>query len=451
MSKNNTARKLYDMLVSRGFDPLESDSNNTSVIDPGEGDIVKFDYIAPSGKNYGTVVMLLGDDGDLSMFFGDEKGRTMEPDDRTHWFEFLQDMKPWANWNHRDFRPYNMSQLKHHLTTMRRSLAESVGQALQGNSRASWTDSDRDARLLIQHSQRLGEHDRRFRNIERIFVETSDGERFRLPFRNLRAARAMLEHVRSGGRPWDLRGNRIAEMVTELNVLSRFRRAYRNRLFEQDVQGLVETADQYYAQLRETLTQLGTSQGYQAYFEHWQPLALEAGQETISELRVKFQEQTIDQRIEQALPLLAQLQRRNAMPEVQEFAQWSQNITEGTWKVPDATMEFHELADLMSKPWPVGADALDITEQLNDLFGDDVLFDRLRALAQRDPNADGRDIIEQRARELGIEFPQVIETPDQSEPQTEPTQEMLQFPVVTESGHEQLAEIKSLLSVILTK
>ena len=50
MAKNTTSRKLYDMLVSRGFDPEESNSQGVNVVDPTEADMVKFDYIAPSGK-----------------------------------------------------------------------------------------------------------------------------------------------------------------------------------------------------------------------------------------------------------------------------------------------------------------------------------------------------------------------------------------------------------------
>ena len=454
MAKNTTSRKLYDMLVSRGFDPEESNSSGTNVIDPTEGDMVKFDYIAPSGKNYGTVVILLGDDGDMSMFFGDEKGKMMEPEDRDHWFEFLQDLKPWANWNRRDFRAYNMSQLKHHLASMRKSLAESLFESLQGNAKMSWTAPPNQSRLVIHHSQRLGENDKRYRHIDKIFIENADGERFRLPFKNLGGAKAMLEHVRHGGTPYDLRGVHITEMVTELGVLSRFRRAHHGKLFEGEAATLIEQANHYYESLRRDLKHLSSPRGYNRYFESWNPMSSSETDVMVEDLRTMFIEQTLDQRIETALPLLARLRdQRSVMQEVNDFESWTNQITEGTWKIPNTPEEYIQLNNILSQPAVVGADALDITERLYPLFGNDNMFDELYVAAMRDPNADARPIIQKYMQKLGVEIPQPNEKPAEPEQQPEqptppqqqptaaepepmtsqaPTQEMLEFPKVTE-------------------
>jgi uncharacterized protein YrzB (UPF0473 family) len=48
----------------------------------------------------------------------------------------------------------------------------------------------------------------------------------------------------------------------------------------------------------------------------------------------------------------------------------------------------------------VGADATNATEQLYDLLGDDELFDQLQALADRDANADARQVVLNRMQEL---------------------------------------------------
>jgi hypothetical protein len=62
----------------------------------------------------------------------------------------------------------------------------------------------------------------------------------------------------------------------------------------------------------------------------------------------------------------------------------------------------------MSQELIVGPDATNATEQLYSLVGDDMLFDRLGALAERDPRANAwndTDVME-RLRELGIETPE---------------------------------------------
>jgi hypothetical protein len=74
---------------------------------------------------------------------------------------------------------------------------------------------------------------------------------------------------------------------------------------------------------------------------------------------------------------------------------------EGTWQTPDTPEKQARLIELLSQDLPVGADATNATEQLYDLLGDDELFDQLQALADRDANADARQIVLNRMQELG--------------------------------------------------
>ena len=441
MAKNTTQRQLYDFLVGRGFDPTETNSVDDNVIDPSEGNILKFNYIAPSGENYGTVVILLGDNKEMSIFFGDEKGKTMNPEDRQSWFDFLQDLKPWAVMRDRDFNVYNMAQLKHHIASMRMAMNESLFESMMGNATRSWTARPDETRMVIHHSRKLGESDKRYRNIEKIFIETAEGERFRLPFRSLAGGKAMLEHVRHGGTPYDLRGVHIAEMVQELSVLSRFRRAHHGKIFEGEAQSLIEQADQYYQSIHRDLKHLANSRGYNRYFESWKPAEVDQADMMVEDLRTMFIEQTLDQRIETALPLLAKLQQqRTQMKELNEFDQWASMVTEGTWAIPRTPQELQKLNLLLSQPLIVGYDALDVTEQLYNIFGDDDLNDELEILAMQNPDADARPIIINRLKELGIELPELMTPPAQSQqpqmqpaPEEEPAMaEMLEFPKVTE-------------------
>jgi hypothetical protein len=211
----------------------------------------------------------------------------------------------------------------------------------------------------------------------------------------------MLEHVRAGGRPYDDRGQHIAEMVTELNVLSRFRRANAGKLLEGDTAVLVEKTTAYYETLRHTLKSLTTRGGYGRYFESWNPVELTEESAVIDGLKHLFVTQSIDQRIEDALPLIARIQQQeNTMKEAEIFEAWAAQLTEGTWQTPDTPEKQAKLIELLSTDLPVGADATNATEQLYDLLGDDELFDQLQALADRDANADARQIILNRMQEL---------------------------------------------------
>jgi hypothetical protein len=84
-------RSLHDMLTTRNFDVRSVDSSTGQTpldeqgnIDFGKVDLMIFQYMGPSGKNYGTVTIVL-DNGTLQLFFGDRFAKSMEPDDKKDW------------------------------------------------------------------------------------------------------------------------------------------------------------------------------------------------------------------------------------------------------------------------------------------------------------------------------------------------------------------------------
>ena len=401
MADITPARKLFDLLVTRDFDPEILDAAGKPAADPSEAEIFSFDFRAESGKDYGTVVIMLSGDGELEVYCADNVGKTMEGADKTDWFNFLEQLKHFAvRTNRLDFGVKNLNHLRYSMQGQA-AIKEGLFESWQGKKDISWNAGANESRLMIKHKRNLGEGEARFRYVESLFIETAEGERYKLPFRNLTAGKAMLEHVRNGGRPYDLRGQHIAEMVTELTVLSRFKRANAGRLLEGDTATLVEQTTAYYENLQRNLKSLTNRRGYNTYFESWTPLNVSEESVVIEGLKHLFVTQSIDQRIEDALPLIARIQQQeNAMKEAAIFESWADQLMEGTWQTPDTPEKQARLVELMSKDLPVGADATNATEQLYDLLGDDELFDQLQDLANRDANADARQVILNRMQEL---------------------------------------------------
>jgi len=407
MSTQTPSKQLFDLLVSRDFDPEMLDVQGKPAPDPSKAELFNFDFRADSGKDYGTVVIMLGDDNNLEVYFGDNVGRTMEGQDKNDWYQFLQQLKHFAVKNFMSFSPKNLNRLRYSMQGQA-AIKEGLFESWTGTKTQSWNGKQTEARLMIKHKKTLGENDARYRYIESLFIETAEGERYKLPFTKLSGGRAMVEHVRNGGKPYDIRGNHIAEIVEELNVLSRFKRANQGKIFEGDTAQLVEQTNAYYETAQKTLKSLSTNKGYTNYFESWNPAEITEQEVVIEGLKHLFVTQSIDTRIESALPLLAKIQQQgNAMKEANIFEAWADRLMEGTWQLPDTPEKQNKLIELMSQDLPVGADATNATEQLYDLIGDDELFDQLEALADRDANADARQVIYDRLQQLS-DHPEVL-------------------------------------------
>ena len=412
MAIENISQDIADLLATKDYDVKYTDGQGQDS-SPEEAKTFAFDWVAGSGKNYGTVVIVIGDDNDLQLFFGDNLGKTMEnPQDKLDWFGseretgFLPELKNFATQHRYTFSPKDINQLKHTMQGMA-AIKEGLFEGYYGTRKVSYVGEQTEARLVIKHNRMIGEDDKRYRYVESLFIETAEGERFKLPFVKLSGGRAMLEHVKQGGRPYDIRGQHINEIVSEMAVLSRFNRASQQRVFEGITQELVETVHHYYSELRESLQHMATGRGYTQYFESWTPADI--GDETalVEDLKTMFIEQTLDARIEAALPTLAKIQQRgNAMKEAQIFENWVNGIMEGTWALPDTPEAQAKLDELMSRELIVGPDATNATEQLYDVIGDDQLFDILGDLAAQDPRANVWDDTDVQARlqELGIQL-----------------------------------------------
>ena len=135
-----------------------------------------------------------------------------------------------------------------------------------GSARKSINELN-NARIVVRHKRTVNEEKRgaRTRQIESIFIENAEGERFKFPTNNITAAKAMVKHVNEGGTPFDNFGQHIYGIMEELEQLKTFQRYNRKHDFvAEDVGGrIVERI----GELRTTLRQISAPKGYPRHFE----------------------------------------------------------------------------------------------------------------------------------------------------------------------------------------
>ena len=462
MSQTNTAaQQLYDLLVSRDFEPEALDSMGKPADTPADAEIISFDY-RTDRQNYGAVVMVLDGENNLDIYFGDNMGRAMEGDDRKDWYDFLYLVRMFAKRNLLTFSLKNLSRLKYNMKTMA-AVKESIFESYYGTRKVSYSDQPQKTRLRIKHSRDLEEGDARYRNIDSIYVETDEGERFKVPSRSLVHGRMLARHVAEGGNPYDAFGQHINEVVEEMRTLANFVRVAKHKNYDGDAAHMVEAAVRHYTDLKAKAKRLISRRGYHEERNAFDPAQINTVDEAVETIRELFVQQSLDPRIEQALPVLAKLQEA-PLKEADIFETWASRVMEGTWSLPDTPESAKKMQDLMSKPLVVGPDAMYATEQLYDLVGDDILFDILKDIADKNPDANAWDDsrVMQRLVSLGIPSDQQMATTDKAldsqeqqpvnEGQCNMTAEGTQCPVhgLNECGmHEtvDLTRLKSLASV----
>jgi len=408
--ENNASTALYDLLVTRDFDPEILDSSGKAVTDPSQAELFSFDW-KTENKNYGTVVVLLGADQELEVYYGDNLGRSMESEDRRDWYQFLEQMKSFATRNLLSFELNNLNRLKYTMQGMA-AIKEGLFEGYYGTRKMSYSDQPKRTKLVIRHDRTLGEGDKRYRHIESLFVETADGERFRVPSRSLMHGKMLARHVAEGGTPYDAFGQHITEIIAEMATMSRFVRAARGRAFEGEAAAMTESAVRHYQDLKAKAKRMISQRGYREEREQFDPAQFTDSEVTVEAIRDMFIENSLDQRIEEALPILARIaiplavdalsSDDSELDEARQFESWANNLVEGTWALPEGPEEIARLKELMAEPLPVGPDATNATEQLYDLLGDDELFNQLEELAQMDANADARPAVRRRLDQLGL-------------------------------------------------
>lgn len=345
--------------------------------------------------DYGTVT-LLSDTNGLTVIFDQEK--TKDPID-SGWTNFLKKLKNWAFTNGQPggWEIMNIDRLNSELNRrQKQQREEKLLEGWWGNKTTSYNDRVPTIKLVVKHTQAIGEGDRRYNHIDKIFLENELGERILVPSKKPSIGRAFARHLAEGGQYNDQRWNHIKELAEDISKLSGFLRAAKTDQFNEGAVAVVNQVVDHYKRLRESITKMQGSRGYNQYFEGWQPTLVEGGSEC--DYSGMFVTNKIDPRIERALPVLEKLNIKvNEISEANEFESWANSIVEDLSTVMNKKVQ--DFIELLSdtKPEPVGNGAINWKGKLDDIIVNqndkDDLFAQLEDIAETDPDNDGKPVI----------------------------------------------------------
>lgn len=389
---NHIAEELFNKIRSR-FDRITiGDENGKTTDEPENARFFNFEYVSSDGTSHGEITISLADTNSLKLMFN--KNMNLEPAQENEWEQFLRSIRMFAKRNMisfdiRDISRSNLTKRDIKQAAKNQSSFQTtdapIKESIQwsGTTRTSIQDFG-PTRLIVRHSEAVNEEQpgSRSRKIESMFVETDQGERFRMPYNRLSLGRAMAQHLAHGGRIYDEPGQHIQQMAEEMNNLAFFVRNTRHREFEDtETTGMVESAIERYRLLRSSLTKLGRGRGYQQFAENFIPEDSIEDDYDIDELKERFVKKMFDDRLTAALPYVYRAYQQRQVGEnfyINEFETWTENVLEDDLTTPD----LEQLKKIMSAPIQAGHEGIDAIGAIKNIVDNDELTDLITQAAQ---------------------------------------------------------------------
>jgi len=381
--QNKIGEQVFDKLRSKFRQITLGDEEGNSTQDPQDAVFFNFNYTDNQGHDHGNITISLID-RTMKIYYSKNISTELDGSELTEWYAFLQDMRKTAMSNLYGFDTHDISKASLdtadvQATVNRNSMKESK---MYGSKRRSYQEQGA-AKIIVRHTENIDADVRgaRSRKIESVFVETFEGERFKMPFESLPGTRAMAQHIGQGGRPYDDIGESITTMVNEIANLRPFVARNRNAIYEDETtMEMIESAREYYAETRKSLGKLKGKRGYKAYAESFEVTeASEFGDDTANSMKDRFTKKRFGDKMENAMPTVHKAYslkkakpkkpKMKTMSAITEFEEWTEEAT----KMPvdpiaeDCSSILSDEEKQQIKMW--------VNNQIEDL--DDDLFEKL--------------------------------------------------------------------------
>ena len=306
-SIENISEELFDKIRSRVANIKLGNSEGSITTDPSQARFFEFNF-KHKDLPVGAFTISLNEEGKLQVYFPNSIVEDADSSTADAWYGFLKELSKFSARNMLNYETHNVTKerldKKDYKFLTQRNQDEVMENRLHGTSQKSFLEQGK-AKLIIKHNKTVDETKMgaRSRDISAIYIENSQGERFKFANNYLPGARAMARHISNEGYTRDDRGMHIVEIMQEMQQLKQFvRSAKSNNYVSEDAVEVIEAATDRYYGLKDTLKAISSSKGYEGYFENWVPNVIEVEENDIEDLKTKLTRQVFDDRMVDSLP-----------------------------------------------------------------------------------------------------------------------------------------------------
>ena len=320
------SQDLFNKIRSQFSNIRLGDESGAATADPGSAVFFEFEFQEDS-DTFGSVSISLADGENMKVYYNRDLVSKIDEDSRDEWYAFLKELKDFAvehqmRFDVRDITKNNLTKQDYenladtnktvNTDGMSEELARitklaGISEGLSGTAKSSFENLDK-TKLIIRHKGKVDETvpGARTRQIQSLYIENEDGERFKYPLTHLAGARAMTRHVANGGKPYDEFGQHIISTSEDIAKLNSFSRYVTNKDQLNDNAGdIIEQTKMKLENLRNYVRNLSKQSHYEEASKNFKTSdEVVLDDETVNKLREKFTMKNLDARVEDALPII---------------------------------------------------------------------------------------------------------------------------------------------------
>ena len=325
------SQDLFNKIRSQFSNIRLGDENGAATADPSSAVFFEFEF-QEDADTFGSVSISLADGENMKVYYNRDLVSKIDEDSRDEWYAFLKELKDFAvehqmRFDVRDITKNNLTKQDYenladtnktvNTDEMSEELARitklagvekaPVAEGLAGTSKSSFENLNK-TKLIIRHKGKVDETvpGARSRQIQSLYIENEEGERFKYPLTHLAGARAMQRHVSNGGRPHDEFGQHIVSTSEDIAKLNSFSRYASNKDQLNDNAGdIIEQTKLKLENLRGYMRNISKQAHYEAAAKDFKTAEDQIlDDETVNKLREKFTMKNLDSRVEDAFPII---------------------------------------------------------------------------------------------------------------------------------------------------
>ena len=271
------AEELFNKIRGRYPSVTLGDTESLITNVPGKARFFDFDF------KEGVKVNVTLDEKSLTILYNNDLIENSPDTIKSMWFDFMKEMRTFAkkrmlNFDTRNITKTNLDKRDYQYLSQNRPGDETMSESkMYGTSKTSFQDIG-NAKMIVKHRGPV-DHENpagRTQQIDSIYIESADGERFKYPFRHLNGARAMATHVSEGGNQYDTFGKHIVSLSEELSKLRTFK-TYMNRsaVMAEGLAGYMDVVNERIETIKETVFKLQRPTHYKEAFESFEETVME--------------------------------------------------------------------------------------------------------------------------------------------------------------------------------